>query len=123
VPNGALPLYQAASDILIMPYQDAIAGSSGGDTARFASPMKAFEYMASGRPILSSDLPVFREVLDETFAILLPAGDLKAWDEALKGLLGDEARRRRMGREATEVAKGYSWVARAEKILVGTADE
>ena len=68
VPNEELPLYQAACDILLMPYEEAIAGSSGGDTARFASPMKAFEYMAAGRPILSSDLPVFREVLDEAFA-------------------------------------------------------
>ncbi len=67
VPNEALPLYQAACDVLLMPYQEAIAGSSGGDTARFASPMKVFEYMASGRPILSSDLPVLREVLDEFF--------------------------------------------------------
>ena len=55
--------------------------------------------------------------------VLLPAGNLEAWDEALKNLLDDEARCQRMGREAVEAAKAYSWAARAENILAGIADE
>jgi len=61
IPNADLPIYQAACDILLMPYQSQVAASSGGDIARYLSPMKLFEYLACGKPILSSDLPVLRE--------------------------------------------------------------
>ena len=49
VENSQLPLYQAASDILLMPYEKVITGSSGGNSTTYASPMKMFEYMASKR--------------------------------------------------------------------------
>src|SRR5690606_10349374 len=46
VPNQNLPLYQAAADLLLMPYSRTIMGSSGSaDSAAVASPMKMFEYM------------------------------------------------------------------------------
>ena len=63
IPNQDLPLYQAAADILLMPYSRSIMGSSGSaDSASVASPMKMFEYMAAGRAIVTADLPVIREV-------------------------------------------------------------
>ena len=58
--NQILPLYQAASDVLLMPYEKAIAGSSGGNSVDICSPMKMFEYMAVGRPMITSDLPVIQ---------------------------------------------------------------
>jgi glycosyltransferase involved in cell wall biosynthesis len=122
VPNQHLPQYQAACDILLMPYERQIAGSSGGDTAQFASPMKAFEYMASGRAILASDLPVLREVLDETVAILLSPEDIEAWDEGLKELLQDPMRRTRLGEAATLRAKQFDWKERALRTLAGLDD-
>ncbi len=64
IPNAELPLYQAACDVLMMPYQGHVAASSGGDISRYLSPMKLFEYMACGRAILASDLPVLKEVLN-----------------------------------------------------------
>ena len=48
IPNSRLPLYQAAADILLMPYNRSISGSSGGDIARVINPMKMFDYLASG---------------------------------------------------------------------------
>ena len=59
VPNAVLPKYQSACDVLLMPYQRQVSASSGGDISRYLSPMKLFEYMACGRAICSSDLPVF----------------------------------------------------------------
>jgi glycosyltransferase involved in cell wall biosynthesis len=119
VENARLPLYQAACDVLLMPYERRIAVSGGGDTAEFANPMKAFEYLASGRPILASDLPVMREVLDPELALLLPPQDEAAWADALAAMLDDPARRRSMGEAARTAAQGYSWQARAEKALAG----
>ena len=119
VPNQRLPLYQAACDVLLMPYQRRVSVSSGGDTAPFASPMKVFEYMAAGRAILSSDLPVLREVLSEANAILLPPEDPAAWDRALKALQADPARRAILAAQAGADARRYTWEARARRILQG----
>jgi glycosyltransferase involved in cell wall biosynthesis len=119
VPNAELPLYQAACDVLLMPYQHRVAASSGGDIGRYLSPMKLFEYLACGRAILSSDLPVLREVLSDENAILLPPEDVQAWAEALQGLESDPERRSRLAARARQEAGKYSWEARAAKILQG----
>jgi glycosyltransferase involved in cell wall biosynthesis len=119
VPNAALPTYQAACEILLMPYEAHIAGSSGGDTAQFASPMKAFEYLAAGRAIMASDLGVIREVLDAKVSVLLPVGDLGAWDESLKRLASQPQLRDQLGQAARARARAYGWNTRAARILEG----
>jgi glycosyltransferase involved in cell wall biosynthesis len=119
VTRDRLPGLQAACDLLLMPYQRRISVSSGGDTAAFANPMKAFEYLAAGRAILSSDLPIIREILHKEWAVLLPPDDERAWFEAIRGLRADPARREALGRAARQQASNYSWLARAEKALAG----
>jgi glycosyltransferase involved in cell wall biosynthesis len=120
VPNERLPLAQAASDVLMMPYERRIAISSGvGDSANFASPMKVFEYLAAGRPILSSDLPVLREVLTESNAVLLPPEEVEAWNRALQALAADSSRRAALGAQARRDAERYTTLERARKALEG----
>jgi glycosyltransferase involved in cell wall biosynthesis len=119
IDNRRLPLYQAAADILLMPYERVISVSGGGNTGDICSPIKMFEYLASGRAILSSDLPVLREVLNPANAVLCPPEDLPAWEKALAGLLADPALRLRLGEQAHEDACQYSWRARAERALHG----
>jgi len=119
VPNERIPLYQSAADVLLMPYQRTVATSSGGNTAEICSPMKMFEYMAAGRAILTSDLPVLREVLDETTAVFCPLDNVGAWESALGGLLNDEKRRQALGQRACRAVEQYSWVERAKRVLKG----
>ena len=61
----------------MMPYGKMVAGSSGGNIAEVSSPMKMFEYMASGRVILTSDIPVLREVLNENNAVFYIPEDIE----------------------------------------------
>jgi len=122
IPNERLPRYQAAADVLLMPYGRRIGISGGmGDSAEISSPMKMFEYLAAGRAILTSDLPVLREVLDEACAAFCPPDDPKAWTAALGGLLRDAGRRQALGRAAREMAKRYTWAERARRSLEGFA--
>ena len=69
-----------------MPYQRNVSiGIKGSNTADWMSPLKLFEYMSSGVPIISSDLPVLREILeDRRNALLVPPKNFDSWDEALK---------------------------------------
>jgi glycosyltransferase involved in cell wall biosynthesis len=119
VDNRRLPLYQAAAEILLMPYERVIAGSSGGNSADYCSPMKMFEYLAAGRAILASDLPPLREVLDSEVARLPEPEAEEAWSNALAQLASDPAVRRQLGEAARRRAADYTWLARAERCLVG----
>lgn len=117
VENQKLPLYQAAADVLLMPYGEEVSVSSGGDTAAVCSPMKMFEYLAVGRAILSSDLPVFHEVLNENNAYFCPPNDLNAWQIGLAKLLEDDRLRQRLATQAKVDAQQFSWQARAVRAL------
>ncbi len=119
VVNERIPLYQAAADVLVMPYQRKIATSSGGDTADICSPMKMFEYMAAGRAIITSDLPVLREVLDEKIAVFCPPEQLEVWKSALHALLSNSMQCQSLGRDAKHAAEKYSWLQRAKNSLDG----
>lgn len=119
IPNERIPLYQSAADVLLMPYQRTIATSSGGNTAGISSPMKMFEYMAAGRAILTSDLPVLREILDENTAVFCPPDDVAAWESALARLLNNENDRQVLGQRARVAVAQYSWLRRAQRVLEG----
>jgi glycosyltransferase involved in cell wall biosynthesis len=119
VPNAELPFVQAAGDALLMPYARQIAVSGGGDTSAYASPMKMFEYMAAGRVILSSDLPVLREVLNEENAVLLPPEEPHAWQLALEDVKRNPQRAAKLATRACEDARRFTWVERARPSLEG----
>jgi len=102
-----------------MPYGASIAGSGGGDSAEIASPMKMFEYMAAGRAIISSDLPVIHEVLNEETAVFCPPEDFESWKDALLALKADPGRRHRLARVARKTVEGYTWRSRAEQAIAG----
>jgi glycosyltransferase involved in cell wall biosynthesis len=119
IPNQELPLYQAAADVLLMPYERFISGSSGGNSASYASPMKMFDYMATRRAILSSDLPVIREVLNDGNSMLRPPENSAAWADAFAHLLEDEDLRQSLAEQAWQDVQAYTWVKRAQKALAG----
>ena len=109
-------------DILLMPYQRQVAVASGGiDTGDWMSPLKLFEYMATGLPIVSSDLPVLREILShEENALLAPPRDVEAWVAAIQRLTGDPELRRRLGDAARRQQRRlHTWEARARAVLAG----
>ena len=86
-------------------------------TERHTSPLKAFEALAAGRPIVASDLPSSREVLrDGHNALLVAPGSAPALATALRRVLEDEGLARRLAEQAYADAPAYSWDARGRKI-------
>jgi glycosyltransferase involved in cell wall biosynthesis len=121
VKHERIALYQTAADILLMPYSRSISASSGQDIAEVINPMKMFEYMASGRAIVSADLPSIREVLNEENAVFVEAGNwelvIGEWRLAIESLLADEARRYALGAQARRDVEQLTWVKREQRIL------
>jgi glycosyltransferase involved in cell wall biosynthesis len=119
VKHENIPLYQAASDVLLMPYSRSISGSSGQDIAEVINPMKMFEYMASGRAIVSADLPSIREVLNEGNAAFCEPADVGSWKAKIELLLADDSRRSRLGSQARKDVEQLTWGKRAERVMNG----
>lgn len=112
VPHEKIPLYLRAADVLVLPNS-----GKDEDSARFTSPMKLFEYMASSTPIVASDVPAIREVLDDASARLVLPDDPTALAYGINELLAhpEEAQSRAMNAQ-TNVAR-YTWQKRALAIL------
>jgi glycosyltransferase involved in cell wall biosynthesis len=117
ISNARLALYQAACEILLMPYERRIAVAGGGDTSAYCSPMKLFEYLAAGRAILSSDLPVFHEVLYAGNAVFAPPEDVQAWGEVLDTLIQDPTYRSTLARQAALDSVRYALLERERRAL------
>lgn len=111
VPPPKLAAEVAKAGLFVIPLLDST-------TARlFTSPLKLFEAMASGRPVVASDLPSIREVLThEKNALLVPPGDPQALAGAIERLLRDPGLGRILAANALEDVKAYSWDARAASI-------
>jgi glycosyltransferase involved in cell wall biosynthesis len=79
--------------------------------------LKLFEYMASGRAIVASDLPSIREVLhDGVDALLVPPGDPTALAAAIQRILDDRDLARRLAAAALKAVPQYGWDRRAERL-------
>lgn len=108
VPHHEIPRYLEQADILVMPYQRNLphAGS--------ISPMKLFEAMAAGRPILVSDLEPIREIARHgQNALCVDPDDDEAWLEAVRFLQDHPGLARDLAAAARKDAVRYSWENRA----------
>jgi glycosyltransferase involved in cell wall biosynthesis len=122
VPHRDIPGYLLQFDILIAPYLRGVFVKSATDSnniAMWMSPLKIFEYMSSGKPILTSDLPVLKEILrHRENAYLCDPGDVASWKEGLSALSGDPALARTLGENAKrDFTNLYTWKSRAANIL------
>lgn len=107
-------------DVLLAPYQYKVSVHGGkGDTSRWMSPLKIFEYMSSCKPIICSDLPVLREILeDNKNAILCKPDNIEEWESALNTLIHDVNLRKRLSVNAyDDFIKNYTWKIRSRKII------
>lgn len=110
VPPGEVAAWLRRAHALALP------NSATTISSAYTSPLKLFEYLAAGRPIVASDLPAFREVIGEGEALLVPPDDPAALAGALARLRDDEPMRRRLGEAARALAGRYTWDARAARL-------
>ncbi len=119
VPAVDTEAYRRAMDVLLAPYQHRVHAAGGrAEIGRWMSPLKIFEYMASRRPMIASDLPVLREVItDGETGLLAPPADLDAWVGAVQRLRDPALRTRLAERASTVWRERHTWSRRAEHVL------
>jgi glycosyltransferase involved in cell wall biosynthesis len=120
VPANETPGWISACDVCVAPH---VPNADG--TPFFGSPTKLFEYMASGRAILASNLDQLGEVLEHgRNAWLVRPGDADELAAGLTTLARDAGLRARLGAEALADARAkHSWDAHVARLLDRLADE
>ena len=111
VPPSEIPLYQTAADVLV-----ATVGANN-DTDYF-SPLKLFEYMAAGKPMVVSRKPEFEEILShQESALMVKPESVSEMAEAINRCLDDANLGMQLGQRARERVDQYDWRVRAQNIL------
>ena len=110
--HAEIPLYLKSADVLVIP------NSSKESISRlYTSPMKLFEYMASGVSIVASDLPSLREVLSEENAVVVSPDNARLLAEGIVKVLTNPAFSEKIARGAQALVQNYTWEKRAECII------
>lgn len=115
-----VPKAMAMMDALLMPYQRKVSvGTPHSNTADYMSPMKMFEYMSVGLPIIASRLPVLEEVLqDGENCLLANPDDPDDWARRLSAIMSDKNLADRLASKAhKDYVKNHTWTARAGKMI------
>jgi glycosyltransferase involved in cell wall biosynthesis len=111
VPPAEVASHLAGATMLVLP------NTPSAISERYTSPLKLFEYLGMGKPIVASRLPSILEVLiDEQTALLVPPGDERALAAALSRLAADAALSHNLGAAALALAPNYTWARRAEHL-------
>lgn len=107
-----IPLWLKAADLLILPTSSRT--KIGSD---YTSPLKLFEYLASGTPIIASNLPSLREVVTDKEVIFFEPDNAGSLVQKITWALEHESVLRELALSAEKIAGGFSWRKRADKIL------
>ena len=111
VPQVQVPLELRKAALVVVPFLRSAM------TERHTSPIKAFEAMAAGRPIVCSDLPSSREFLrHEENALLVPPGDSHALAQAIQRLLTDRSLARALAERAFLDSQEFAWSRRGQRL-------
>ncbi len=108
----AIPHWLRAADVLVLP-------NTGRQKVSlyYTSPMKLFEYMASGRPIVASRTPAILEILSDDMAYVCDPDNPEELGMAIRRVLQEPVRAAARGARARSYVRSFSWSARARALL------
>ena len=122
IPHENVSDYINALDVCLLPNQKIVyahgsdLSNSKTNISSFTSPLKLFEYMSHKKPIIASDLPVIREVLDEKNSILVKCDDINLWIKTIQKLKNPKLRELISNQALTDFSN-YTWKKRAFLVI------
>ena len=120
VQYGRLKPLISKMDILLMPSSTQKIRSIGniGNIVKFTSPLKLFDYLASGKLIITSNVSVLKEILsDEKNCLVVSNFNTNNWIKKINKVKFEISKINKIKRNAFELSKKYTYLKRAKKIL------
>ena len=105
--------------ILLMPYQEKVYGlGTNLELSKFMSPMKMFDYLASGRIILASKLNIYSHILKNNYnAILVDPNNINLWNNKLRSIMKNSIQFNNLKKNSIITASKNTWLIRSSKII------
>jgi len=112
VERHIIPIYLQSADVLVLP-------NSGKEkiSARYTSPLKLLEYMASNRPIVASKLSSILEVVSDRECIFAEADNPISFSSSIRKVLDDSVLAKDISKNALNKVEQFSWGNRVKNIL------
>ena len=107
-------------DLLLMPYTSSITVAGDvGDITKYTSPLKLFDYLSVGRPIICSNLEVLKEIIDDNKNAIFIKNyqNVFAWKKEITKLSNQFEKMKIISTNNYNLSKKYSLRKRAKKIL------
>ena len=113
-----IPRILMSSKFLLLPYLNKVSVNSKNlEVSKFMSPLKMFDYLASGRTIIASDLKVYSHILKNNFNCLMPKrNDFKSWVKLINNLSIKNKNFNHLSKNALNTASKFTWDKRIKKI-------
>jgi glycosyltransferase involved in cell wall biosynthesis len=111
-PHSEMPLYLKAADVVVLPNS-----SKANISKYYTSPIKLFEYMASGVPVVASRLPSLMEILNKRNALLVDPDNPKRLADGLHFIMENPEFGQKIARQALSEVQRYTWQKRAERVM------
>ena len=112
LPYAYLKDNQQAADVLVVPNSGKTELSS-----RYTSPLKLFAHMASGVPIVASDIPSLVSVTGRGLVTLVPSDNAEALARGVCDVVEDYNNKVHQAQELKKISLRYTWTQRAENII------
>lgn len=121
IPYKNISAYLTKMDILLMPYMfKATATGDVGDIIKFTSPLKLFDYLASGKIIIASNITVLKEVINKKNAIFINNFEnIYAWKNEIDKIKNNVVKRLIVSKNNHNLSKKFTLIKRAKIILDG----
>lgn len=114
VEYGEVPLYVATADVCVAPYS--LKGRMMRKYGLFGAPLKIFEYMAAGKPIVATDIGNIKNIIKNgKSGLLVKPDDPKGLADAIILLIRDKDLATYLATHArNEVGERFSWAKHAQ---------
>jgi glycosyltransferase involved in cell wall biosynthesis len=112
-PNDSIPAWQSAADVLLV-----LGTAKNQDSYRYTAPMKVFEYMTSGRPVVAAKTPAIQSLVPDNAVLWYQPDASQSLVVAITKALAGDSDVQTAVQVATRTVQEHSWLSRAQEISV-----
>ena len=113
-----IPQVLSQYNVLLLPYSNKVfVRSKSIETSKYMSPMKLFDYMASKKIIIATNMKVYSHILNKNNSILINSHSPILWVKKIEKVFKNIKKYKNLGINSYKLVKKYTWEERVKKII------